>query len=242
MPAQAEQDAVFDVVVVGAGFAGLYQLHRLRQLGFKVCVLEAGAELGGVWYWNCYPGARVDSHVPLYEYSIEGLWRDWSWTERFPSWQELRRYFRYVDEKLDLSRDIRFGVRVTGAAFDEARRQWSVETDAGGLVLTRFLVLCTGFAAKPYTPSLEGLDAFEGRQLHTAHWPQAGLDIERPPRRRDRHRRERRAGDPGSRAGGGASDCIPAHRDAGAADAAEAARRSDARSDEGGLSGNLQAT
>src|SRR6516165_1575757 len=135
----AEQ--TFDVIVVGAGFAGLYQLHRLRQLGFSVRVFEAGAELGGVWYWNCYPGARVDSHVPLYEYAMEELWRDWSWTERFPSWQELRRYFQYVDAKLDLSRDIRFGTRVTSATFDENRREWVIETEPSGAAKARYLVL-----------------------------------------------------------------------------------------------------
>src|SRR5271157_1448381 len=113
-----------DVLVVGAGFAGLYQLHRLRQLGFSVRVLEAGADLGGIWYWNCYPGARVDSHVPLYEYSMEDLWRGWSWSERFPGWDELRRYFHYVDERLDLRRDVSFGTRVTGGAFDKGRGQW----------------------------------------------------------------------------------------------------------------------
>uniref|UniRef100_UPI0025FD25CF NAD(P)-binding protein n=1 Tax=uncultured Phenylobacterium sp. TaxID=349273 RepID=UPI0025FD25CF len=87
----------FDVLVIGAGFTGLYQLHRLRQLGFSVRLLEAGADLGGIWSWNCYPGARVDTHVPLYEFSSEELWRDWTWTERFPGWEELRAYFRYVD-------------------------------------------------------------------------------------------------------------------------------------------------
>jgi len=167
----------FDVVVVGAGFAGLYQLHRLRKLGFSVCVLEAGAELGGVWYWNCYPGARVDSHVPLYEFSIEELWRDWSWSERFPCWKELRAYFRYVDERLDLSRDVRFDTRVTAARFDDAAGEWVVETEGSGRLRARFLVPCTGFAARPYTPPLEGLETFAGAQLHTAQWPQGGLDL-----------------------------------------------------------------
>jgi cyclohexanone monooxygenase len=165
----------FDAVIVGAGFAGLYQLHRLRGLGFSVRLIEAGAELGGVWYWNCYPGARVDSHVPLYEYSMEDLWRDWSWTERFPSYEELRSYFRYVDAKLDLSRDVVFGTRVTAAAFDEAQRRWEIETDRGAPVRARFFILCTGFAAKPHRPALPGLASFAGRWLHTADWPQQGL-------------------------------------------------------------------
>ncbi|OYW97919.1 MAG: cyclopentanone 1,2-monooxygenase, partial [Caulobacter vibrioides] len=166
-----------DVVVVGAGFTGLYQLHRLRQLGFSVRLLEAGADLGGIWYWNCYPGARVDTHVPMYEFSSEDLWRDWTWTERFPAWDELRRYFHYVDQKLDLSRDIRFNTRVEGAEFDRDRNQWVVSILDGGAVRARFLVLCTGFAAKPYIPDIAGLERFEGVKHHTAWWPQDGLDM-----------------------------------------------------------------
>ena len=167
----------FDVVVVGAGFGGVYQLHRLRSLGFSVRLVEAGAELGGVWYWNCYPGARVDSHVPLYEFAMEELWRDWNWTERFPSWEELRRYFHYVDDRLGLSRDIRFNTRVTAAWFEADHDRWTVETDQGGRLRARFLVLCTGFAAKAFVPEVEGLASFEGQWLHTAHWPQDGLDL-----------------------------------------------------------------
>ncbi len=167
----------FDAVVVGAGFAGLYQLHRLRQLGFKVRLLEAGAEIGGIWWWNCYPGARVDSHVPLYEYAMEGLWKDWSWTERFPSWQELRRYFAYVDEKLGLSRDIDFETRVTAASFDAASDSWTIETDRGRPYRARFFILCTGFAARAYIPDLEGLETFAGEKVHTAHWPQGGIPL-----------------------------------------------------------------
>ncbi len=176
-PSEARPVEDLDVLVVGAGFTGLYQLHRLRQLGFSVRLFEAGADLGGIWYWNCYPGARVDTHVPMYEFSSEDLWRDWNWTERFPSWEELRRYFRYVDQKLDLSRDIAFNTRVEAAEFDEDRRRWVVRTQDGGLVSPRFLVLCTGFAAKPYIPDLKGLDRFAGVKHHTAWWPQDGLDL-----------------------------------------------------------------
>ena len=166
-----------DVVVVGAGFAGLYQLHRLRELGFRVRALEAGADLGGIWYWNCYPGARVDSHVPLYEYAMEDLWKDWSWSERFPGWDELRRYFHYVDERLDLRRDVSLNTRVTAAAFDEGPGQWVIETEDGGVLRARFFVLCTGFAASAYVPPLPGLETFAGQSLHTAHWPQDGLEL-----------------------------------------------------------------
>jgi cation diffusion facilitator CzcD-associated flavoprotein CzcO len=166
-----------DVAVIGAGFAGLYQLHRLRQLGFSVKVLEAGAELGGVWYWNAYPGARVDSHVPMYEYAMEDLWRDWSWTERFPGRDELRAYFRYVDGRLDLSRDVRFGARVVRATYDEAERRWTLEAQDGRAWRARFVVLCTGFAATSYVPEILGLEDFKGQWLHSAAWPQDGLDL-----------------------------------------------------------------
>ena len=121
----------FDVVVVGAGFAGLYQLHRLRDLGFSVVLLEAGSSLGGIWHWNCYPGARVDTHVPMYEYSDEKVWRDWYWDERFPDRHALRRYFEHVDAVWDLRRDIRFDTRVEGASWDEDGRRWHIDTGTG---------------------------------------------------------------------------------------------------------------
>ncbi len=166
-----------DALVIGAGFHGLYQLFRLRERGFKVRVLEAGADLGGIWYWNCYPGARVDSHVPNYEYSLEAVWRDWNWTERFPAWDELRRYFHHVDAKLDLSRDVRLNTRVSGARFDPHSNTWLVESDDGRRIRARYLVACTGFASKAYVPDFPGLDRFAGPCHHTAHWPQQGLDL-----------------------------------------------------------------
>ena len=166
-----------DVLVVGAGFAGLYQLDHLRKLGFKVRVYEAGADIGGIWYWNCYPGARVDTHAPIYQYSREDLWREWNYSELYPSWDEVRKYFHFVDQKLDLSRDIRFSTRVTGANFDQERKQWMVRSDDGNSVRARFFVLCTGFGSKPFVPVLEGLDSFAGQCYHTAKWPQEGLDL-----------------------------------------------------------------
>lgn len=167
----------FDVVVVGAGFAGLYQLHRLRDLGFSVVLLEAGSGLGGIWHWNCYPGARVDTHVPMYEYADEKVWRDWYWDERFPDRHALRRYFEHVDDVWDLRRDIRFDARVEGARWDEDGRSWHIDTSTGEKVRARFFVLCTGFAAKAYIPDLPGLDDFEGAWHHTAHWPQDDIDL-----------------------------------------------------------------
>lgn len=167
-----------DVVIVGAGFAGLYQLHRLRELGMSAVLLEAGSGLGGIWHWNCYPGARVDTNVPLYEFSDERIWRDWYWDERFPDWRALRRYFAHVDAVWDLSRDIRFRTRVEAAMWDEGGRCWAITTDGGDQLQTRFIVLCTGFATKAYVPDLPGLPEFGGAWHHTAHWPQEGVDMD----------------------------------------------------------------
>ena len=169
--------AVLDALVVGAGFSGLYQLYHLRKKGFSVQIVDAGAELGGVWYWNCYPGARVDSHVPNYQFSFEDHWKDFSWTEKFPSRDELCRYFEYLETRLNLKKDVRFNTRVTAARFDSERCQWMVETDQADCIQARHLILCTGFAAKSYTPDIKGLEKFEGECHHTGHWPREGLDF-----------------------------------------------------------------
>src|SRR5260370_23799235 len=166
-----------DVIVVGAGFAGLYLLDRLRSMGMAVLVFEAGGGLGGVWYWNCYPGARVDSSGPIYQYSRDDLWQKWQSSELYPSWQEIREYFHYVDEKLGLSRDIRFNRRVNEAEFDPARNRWIVRANDGSVTSARYFVLCTGLGSKPYVPDLPGLSDFAGARHHTALWPQQGLDL-----------------------------------------------------------------
>ncbi len=167
----------FDVIIVGAGFAGLYLLDRLRSLGMAVQVFEAGSGLGGVWYWNCYPGARVDSPGPIYQYSRDDLWRNWQFSELYPSWQELREYFSYVDEQLGLSRDIRFNRRVDEAVFDPARNRWTIRSNDGSVASARYFVLCTGLGSKPYVPDLPSLSDFAGERHHTALWPQQGLDM-----------------------------------------------------------------
>src|SRR5271163_3874036 len=168
---------VLDALIVGAGFSGIYLLDRLRAIGMSVRVIEAGDAAGGVWYWNCYPGARVDSPGPMYQFSREDLWRDWSFSELYPSWQEIREYFHYVDKKLGLSRDIRFNRRVNEAEFDPARNRWSVRSSDGSVTRARYFVLCTGLGAKPYFPALPGLSDFAGEYHHTALWPQQGLDL-----------------------------------------------------------------
>ncbi|MEM8923119.1 MAG: NAD(P)/FAD-dependent oxidoreductase [Actinomycetota bacterium] len=174
-------DEPLDALIVGAGFSGLYQLYELRRRGHRVHLVEANGGPGGVWWSNRYPGARVDSHVPNYEYSLEAVWRDWTWSERFPSGEELRRYFAHVVDVLDLERDVSYNTRLGAARFDEKVRTWSVEvTTSGGVSRTmcaRFLVPCTGFASRPFVPSLPGLDRFAGPCHHTAHWPHDGLDL-----------------------------------------------------------------
>ncbi|KAL0576463.1 hypothetical protein V5O48_005506 [Marasmius crinis-equi] len=166
-----------DVLVVGAGFSGLHQLQLYRKLGYKVKVFEAGSDIGGTWYWNRYPGARVDSHVPVYEFSDEALWKDWTWTEKFPGWQELQAYFCYVDQKLGLKKDITFNTRVVSAEWNEEEDRWAVKTDSGHEVHPRFLVLATGGLTVPYTPAFKGLEKFKGVCHHTARWPEADVDV-----------------------------------------------------------------
>lgn len=166
-----------DILIIGAGFSGLYQLHQLRRLGFSVKIYEAAPQLGGVWYWNCYPGARCDTHGLLYQYSIDELWQDWDFDELYPAWDQIRAYFHYVDHKLDLSRDICFDTRVTGARFDAAQARWLVETEGERTCAAQYLVLCTGIGSKPHLPDIRGLDSFAGRQFHTAQWPQQGVDL-----------------------------------------------------------------
>ncbi|MEL6982415.1 MAG: NAD(P)/FAD-dependent oxidoreductase, partial [Actinomycetota bacterium] len=170
--------ASYDVIVIGAGFNGLYQLWRLRNDGFSVRVVEASPGLGGVWQSNRYPGARVDSHVPNYEYSLPQVWKDWTWTERFPGRDELVAYFDHVDQVLDLSPDIDLRTRITAAHWDEVQRRWNLTAmtpDGEVRYDCRFLVPCTGFGSSPHVPDLPGLADFAGACHHTARWPEDGV-------------------------------------------------------------------
>ena len=168
----------FDAVVIGAGAAGLYMLHRLRGLGFSVRVFEQGDGVGGTWYWNRYPGARCDVESWDYCYSFsEDLEQEWDWTERFPSQPELERYFNHVADRFDLRRDIQFGTRVERARFDEDRNRWIIETSGGATVTARFVVSAAGCLSEVNKPSIPGAETFAGTQLHTARWPAEGVDV-----------------------------------------------------------------
>ncbi len=169
-----------DALIVGAGFSGVYLLDQLRERGFAVRIFEAGADLGGIWHWNVYPGARVDSPCWIYQFSREAIWREWSWSEKYPGFEEMRAYFDFVDRKLDLRRDIAFETRVEHAAFDEHARTWQVRAQGPAGEVTaeaRFLLLCTGFASQPYVPPIDGLDRFAGACHHTALWPQQEVEL-----------------------------------------------------------------
>lgn len=178
MANKVQNDAAdFDVIIVGAGFAGIYQLYHLRNRGYNVSLIEAGSDVGGVWHWNCYPGARVDSIGAIYQYSDPELWKDWDYSEKFPAWNELREYFNYVDSKWRVRQGCKFNTRVTGATFDEEHNVWRVQTNTGEMATCRFFILCTGFAAKPLIPDFSGKDGFKGEAHHTGLWPQGGIDF-----------------------------------------------------------------
>ncbi len=163
----------FDVIVIGAGIAGMYMLIKLRQLGLRVRVIETGSDVGGVWYWNRYPGARLDSESHSYGYSFsEELLQEWTWTERFTGQPENLRYLKHVADKFDLRRDIQFDSKVVKATFDEENTQWMMEIETGELLRSRFLVSAMGPVSAPQMPSFPGVEDFAGASWHTTNWPQ----------------------------------------------------------------------
>ena len=176
---KAAPTATYDAIVIGAGFAGLYQLHALRdRLGLSVRVLEAGAGVGGTWYWNRYPGARCDSESHSYCYTFsEQLTQDWQWSERYPGPAEILRYLNHVAERFDLNRDIQFDTRVTAAHYDESANLWQVRTAAGEVVAAQFLITAVGCLSAANVPAIAGLASFAGAALHTGQWPHAGVDF-----------------------------------------------------------------
>lgn len=166
-----------DVAIIGGGFSGCYLLHQLRKQGFNTRIIEAASGLGGVWQWNCYPGARVDTHVPLYEYSIPEVWESWNWSEKFPTAGELVRYFEHVDKVLGLSKDVIYNTKVTQAQFDDDTNLWTISTDKGVEITARWFIPAVGFAAKRLFPDWRGLDTFKGTIYHSSFWPKDGVDV-----------------------------------------------------------------
>jgi len=168
----------YDLVIVGAGFAGMYMLHRARGLGLSARVLEAGNGVGGTWYWNRYPGARCDVESMQYSYQFsDELQQEWEWTERYASQPEILSYLNHVADRFDLRRDIQFGTRVRAAEFDEAASRWVVSTDAGQEMSARFLVMATGCLSAANIPDFPGLGSFGGRTFHTGRWPHDPVDF-----------------------------------------------------------------
>jgi cation diffusion facilitator CzcD-associated flavoprotein CzcO len=160
-----------DVVVVGAGFAGLYAHHRLRGAGFRVQGFEAGDGVGGTWYWNRYPGARCDVESLEYSYSFDDdLQQEWEWTERYAGQPEILRYLEHVADRFDLRRDIRFETRVESAVFDETTSRWTVRTDDGDVTTARFVVMATGCLSNANIPDIPGVEDFAGEVFHSVRW------------------------------------------------------------------------
>ena len=167
-----------DTVVVGAGFAGLYLIHRLRQMGRSVIAFDGAADVGGTWYWNRYPGARCDIPTTDYTYSFDpSLEQEWTWSEKYATQPEILAYLRHVAEKYDLRRDIRFSTRVERARWDESTKRWNLLTDRGDEVVCRFYIMATGCLSMPKEPDIEGAGRFGGEVYFTNRWPHEGVDF-----------------------------------------------------------------
>jgi cyclohexanone monooxygenase len=168
----------YDVVVVGAGFAGMYMLHRLRGLGLSVWVYEQGGDVGGTWYWNRYPGARGDVESMQYSYSFsDELQQEWDWSERYAPQPEILRYANHVADRFKLRPDMQLNIRVDRAAFDESANSWSVTTSDGNTVAASYVVLATGCLSNARMPDIKGLSDFKGKVYHTGHWPHEPVDF-----------------------------------------------------------------
>ncbi|MDP7065980.1 MAG: NAD(P)/FAD-dependent oxidoreductase, partial [Arenicellales bacterium] len=168
----------YDVLIVGAGFSGLYLLHRLRGSGFRVRVVDRASDVGGTWYWNRYPGARCDVESMQYAYSFcPELEQEWVWTEKYATQPEILSYARHVAERFDLRRDIELNTTITSAVFDESRHRWLAETSDGRAISTDFCIMATGCLSTTNTPKFEGQESFAGPVYHTGEWPHKAVDF-----------------------------------------------------------------
>ena len=178
MPGKSQAAEACDAVVVGAGFAGMYMLHRLRGIGLSVRVYEQGSGVGGTWYWNRYPGARCDVESMQYSYSFsDELQQEWNWSERYAPQPEILRYANHVADRFGLRSAIQFNTRVEQAVFDESTNIWQVATSDGRTVTAKFVVLATGCLSNARVPDIKGLDRFKGHVYHTGHWPHEPIDF-----------------------------------------------------------------
>lgn len=176
---QAARALDFDAIIIGAGISGMYQLLRLRDLGLKTRVFEAGTGVGGTWYWNRYPGARFDSESYSYQYSFsKELLDEWNWSEHFAGQAETLRYLNHVADKFDLRKDIQFRSRVTAAHYEEATRSWVVTLENGSRFTARLLITAIGPLSAPVMPRIEGVSSFKGEAYHTAQWPHHPVTFE----------------------------------------------------------------
>jgi cyclohexanone monooxygenase len=178
MPERTSDIGQFDAIIVGAGVGGLYAIHRLRKLGLKVRAFEAGAGVGGTWYWNRYPGCRCDVESLEYSYSFSNeLQQEWHWPERYGTQPEILRYINHVADRFDLRRDIEFNTRVKEAVFDSKTNLWTVKTDKGYIAAARYCIMATGNLSTPRKPNIAGLESFMGKWYHTGLWPHDGVDF-----------------------------------------------------------------
>jgi len=173
-----DADARFDALVIGAGFSGLYALHRLRQLGLRIRVLERAENVGGTWLFNRYPGARCDIESIEYSYSFsDEIQQEWVWTESMPAQAEIEAYLNFVADRLDLRRDIQFDADVVAMAFDDEAGGWVVRTEAGESFIASFVIAATGILSAPLEPDIPGMATFTGTSLFTSRWPKEGCDL-----------------------------------------------------------------
>ncbi|EIW80741.1 cyclohexanone monooxygenase [Coniophora puteana RWD-64-598 SS2] len=173
-------DPEYDVIIAGGGFSGVYNLIHLTKLGLRCRLIEPGSALGGTWYWNKYPGARVDSDVPIYQFPVDDLAKGWTWSERFPDSSELRAYFAYVADKYDLFKYTWMESRVNAAHWNDDEHIWKITANgAGGFhqSTARFFIMAVGSTTEPYTPKFDGLASFQGRWCHSGRWPTEGIDV-----------------------------------------------------------------
>ena len=162
-----------DVIIIGAGFSGLYQLHKCRdELNLNTLVVEEGSDLGGTWYWNTYPGARCDSESQTYGYTFsENIYKNWTWNEKYPKQVTILKYLKYVEKKLSLRKDILFNNKIISAKYLEGKNLWKLKTNKNKILNCKYLICAVGSLSAANIPEIKGLNSYEGKYYHTGRWP-----------------------------------------------------------------------